>query len=623
MKLSYNKNAKDPIYYVQHGFRNGGKATTVNIERIGKHSELLKITDDPLAYARARVEEYNVMHKKGTLPIQFNVDFSSSVKNSDAIYSKSTSKNVGYFFLQEIYQALELKKYFKEITEHRKMTFNCNTINRFLVYGRILDPRSKLGTFDRLDTYYENPDFEYQHILRFMDVLADNFKGYIEHLFKASNNVIKRNTTVCYYDCTNFYFETDDADTEYVDPVTGEIIHGLRQFGISKEHRPNPIVQMGLFMDGNGIPISMCLNPGNQNEQVSAIPAEKEMIRMFDNSSDFIYCADAGLSSIEIKEFNNRCNRKFVVSQSIKGKKVPKAVSEAALNDMDFRLLSSGKPVSLEMLQNFDKHNASLRNLYDDIAYKVIPVEYDIETGLLEKDSSGKLKKVTGTLKTSLVVTFSRKMMEYQRHVRSSQIERAERLVKNNSLDSSEKVPDDVKIFIKQKEIMDDNNKIIKSSYEMDYDRIRKEEMFDGFYAISTNFEIESIEDVREILNINKQRYKIEECFRVMKSYFDSRPAFHHLDNRIVAHFVICYTALLVYKLLEVKLEKQGYHFTVDQILETLKNMKVENIHDLFYKACYTGSDVLTALNRVFPLDLDKENYRPKDINKKIRDLLK
>ena len=621
MKLSYNKKSKDPIYYIQHGFRNGKKTTTKNVARIGKHSELLAITDDPLAYAQEQVKLYNEEHKKGKLPIKVNVDFSQSLKNNGDTASHSTSKNIGYFYLQAIYQKLELKQFFTAISKQRKITYDCNEINRFLTFGRILDPRSKRGTYDRLDSFFEKPNFEYHHIMRFLDVLADNYNEYLSHLFKTSSNVVDRNTSVCYYDCTNYYFEIEEADEEYIDEVTGEIITGLRQYGVSKENRPNPIVQMGLFMDGNGIPISMAINPGNQNEQTGAIPAEEQMIKMFDKKSDFIYCADAGLSSIRIKEFNNKCNRKFIVTQSIKGTKVPQPVTEAALNGIDYKLISNGSPASLVELQSFDRKDPENRKLYDDLAFKIIPVEYDIDTGILETGTENRKKKVKGKFKTNLIVTFSRKTMEYQRYIRNKQIQRAERLVNNNKVDASKKGPHDVKRFIKKDKVTVDG-KVIDNKYEIDYDRIHEEEKYDGFYAIATNFEITTIDEVREILNINKRHYKIEDCFRVMKTSFKARPIYHQKDNHIKAHFLVCYTALLIYRLLEVLLDENGSHFTTDNILETLRNMNVENIHDLFYKACYSGSDVLTALNQVIPIDLDKTNYETKDMNKKIKKLL-
>ena len=253
MKLNYDKKSKDPTYFIQMGIRNGKKTTTKNIKRIGKHSELLNITPDPLAYAKKQVDEFNKEYKEGKVDMNFKVDFNEKLTYTGDIASKSSSLNVGYFILQKIYQDLRLKDFFRKVQDSSKITFDCNTINRFLTYARILEPLSKLGTFDRLETYYEQPSFEYQHILRFMDILQKNYDNYLEYLFMNSENIIHRNTSVCYFDCTNYYFESESEDDEYVDEVTGEILKGLRKYGPSKEHRPNPIVQMGLFMDGNGV----------------------------------------------------------------------------------------------------------------------------------------------------------------------------------------------------------------------------------------------------------------------------------------------------------------------------------------------------------------------------------
>ncbi len=267
MKLNYDRKSKDPTYFIQQGIRNGKKVTTKNVKRIGKHSELLAITDDPLAYAKEQVRKYNQEYKEGKAEIQFKIDFEEKLVSSGDIASKSQMKNIGYFVLQKIYQDLHLKEFFDTILAERKITFPCNDINRFLTYGRVLDPRSKWGTYDRIDTYYGmESNFDYHHILRHLDVLHDNFDAYMQHLFVNSNNIVKRNTAICYFDCTNYFFECEQEDDIYIDPVTGEVLRGLRKYGPSKEHRPNPIVQMGLFMDGNGIPISMCINPGSQNK---------------------------------------------------------------------------------------------------------------------------------------------------------------------------------------------------------------------------------------------------------------------------------------------------------------------------------------------------------------------
>lgn len=279
MKLYFDKRLKDPTYYAQQGIRNGKKTTTRNVKNFGKHSELLKITDDPEAYAREEIRKMNEEYRVGKVTFNLTADFNEKVKSTELEASSSNWVNIGYFFLQNIMKHLSLKEFFRQKTDTRRVTYDCFTISRFLTYARILDPSSKLATWNRRDSYYEQPDFDYQHILRFMDLLENNYDDYLMWLFKYSNSIVKRDTSVLYYDCTNFYFECEQPDEDIVDEVTGEVIHGLRKYGLSKEHRPNPIVEMGLFMDSRGIPITMCLHSGNTSEQLTAIPLEKEVLK--------------------------------------------------------------------------------------------------------------------------------------------------------------------------------------------------------------------------------------------------------------------------------------------------------------------------------------------------------
>lgn len=618
MKLNYDRKSKDPTYFIQMGIRNGKKTTTKNVKRIGKHSELLAITSDPLAYAKKQVEEFNREYQEGKIDMSLKVNFNEKLSASDNVASKSTLLNIGYFFLQKIYGDLKLKDFFRTVQDNSKVSFDCNDINRFLSFSRILDPRSKLGTFDRLDSYYEKPSFEYQHILRFLDVLQENYDEYLEHLFLNSGNIVKRNTSVCYFDCTNYYFECEDEDDEYVDEVTGEILKGLRRYGPSKEHRPNPIVQMGLFMDGNGIPISMCINPGSDNEQKCAIPLEQKITKMF-KGKRFIYCADAGLGSLDIRKYNSMGGRAFVVTQSVK--KLSDKLQEAVFNDYDYRRISNNAPITIEHMKGFDRHQEKNLELYSDTVYKVLLADRAVDVGLYEEKTykNGKTKTVKskGILEQRIIVTFSRKMMEYQRHIRNAQIERAKDILKNRNVEDVKKGPHDVTRFIKRTSTGKDGEKA-SDHYAIDQSVIDNEEKYDGYYAIATNME----DDVKTILAINSNRYKIEDCFRVLKTNFSARPVFHRNRKRIIAHFMVCYTALLIYRLLENKLDQYGTHFTTENILETLQNMNVMNTQDAFYTAAYTASQVCTSLNGVFDLGLDKKYYLPKELTKKVKKIL-
>lgn len=610
MKLNYDRKSKNPTYFVQIGIRNGKKVTTKNIERIGKHSELLKITDDPLAYAKNRVKELNKLVKEEKIEINLSVDLNEKLKNNGEIISKSTVKNVGYLYIKNIYDQLGLDEYFKKITSDRKITFDLNEINMFLSISRILNPGSKLYNYSHQSNYYGDFNIEYQNIHRFLKELSDNYDSYIEHLFDKSNNIIKRDTSVCYFDCTNFYFEKEEEDDDIYDEITGELIKGLLKYGVSKEHRPNPIVQMGLFMDGDGIPLSMCINPGNDNESLCAIPAENKLLKMFKNKN-IIYCSDAGLGYTNTRLFNNAGGRKFIVTQSLK--KLKDIYKQAVFNDYDYKTLSEDKAASLSFYQSFDKNDKNNFEYYNSFIYKSFETDKAIDLGLEEYKTlkSGKLKKVKskGTLKTRIIITYSRKMAEYQKIIRQRQIIRAKEYLKAHDMEDFKKNNNDFRRFIKK-------IKGQKSVYDIDETVIENEALYDGFYALATNIFDESAKD---ILEVSKRRYKIEECFRIMKTNFEGRPVYHYRENKIKAHFLTCFTALLLYRLIEVKLDRNKHHFTGNQIIETLSNMKVVSIEDAYYQSVYTGSNCLSALEDIIPMKLDRKYYLAKDLNKKLK----
>ena len=609
MKLYYDKRLKDPTYYIQQGFRNGKKTTTKNIKRLGKHSELLLITDDPLEYAKNEVKKMNEEYRSGRSEFIVTMDFNERIPSTDSPCSNSTSLNIGYLYLKNIYAKLNLSDFFKSVSSDRKITYDCNKICQFLTYARILDPASKYGTYDKLDTYYEKPQVEYQHMIRFLDILDRNSDKYLKHLFDNSENIVKRDTSVMYYDCTNYFFETEKPDEEIVDEVTGEIILGLRQFGISKENKTSPIVEMGLIMDSRGIPISMCIHPGNTNEQLTAVPLEKEVIKMTGNKK-FIYCADAGLGSYNIRKFNDMGGRAYIVTQSVK--KLGQEIKDIVFNDSNYRLLSNDDAITLKEMRTFNKKDANNLSLYNDFAYKVIPANTAMDTGLYEEKvyKNGRTKKVKakGTLHQYIIVTFSRKMMEYQRTIRERQLERAKKLLRLKDPEKIKKGPNDIRRFLK-------NTSSDTANYVLDMDKIHEEEKYDGFYAVATNLD----DSAKDILAVAQNRYKIEDCFRIMKTNFDARPVFLRKPERIRAHFLICYTALLIYRLMECKLDDNLTHVTTSNLIKTLRNMNVVNMDDMYYKSIYSGSQALDALEKCFELQLNRKHYKPSDLNKIVK----
>ena len=611
MKLYFDKRSKDPIYYVQHGYRIGKKVTTKNVYSIGKHSELLKIHNDPLAYAKEVVKQ---MNETGSIQkVELAIGLNKLIDDSDEIISKVTYKNIGYIILQNIYKQLGLNEFFNNINENSKATYSFNDVNRFLTFARIIDPSSKFHTVMNKDYYYECPDFEYQHIERFLDVLYENYDNYLNQLYEGSNNLLLRDTSVCYFDCTNYYSEIEDEDQDYVDEVTGELIEGLRKYGVSKEHRNTPIVQMGLFMDRDGIPLTMSITPGDNNETKCAIPLEEKLVKQLKNKR-FIYCADAGLSSFDIRKFNSFTNRAFIVTQSIK--KLSEQLKKAVFNDFDYRLLSNDKPISIQTLKTMDKTSPDNQALYNDKAYKVISADTLLDIGLTEDKVllNGKVRKTKSKaiLKQNVIITYSRKVAEYQKHIRDGQIERARNLVKTNNVTTLKKGPNDITRFIKKESKS-------KDKYIIDEEAIKKEEMYDGYYAIATNLE----DNVKDIIEVNSYRYKIEECFRIMKTNFGARPYFHQTREHIIAHFLICFAALLIYRILEVSLNRKNHHFTTNQIIDTIKNLNVKPLNDMITETLYKNSKVLKSIEELYNLGISNKYYLTTEFNKKFKNLKK
>lgn len=611
MKLYFDKRSKDPIYYVQHGYRIGKKVTTKNIYRIGKHSELLKEHTDPLAYAKEVVKQ---MNENGSIQkVELTIGLNKLIDDNGEVVSKVTYKNIGYIILQNIYKQLGLNEFFNNINENSKATYCFNDVNRFLTFARIIDPSSKLHTVRNKDYYYECPDFEYQHIERFLDVLYENYDNYLNQLYEGSNNLLNRDTSVCYFDCTNYYSEIEDEDKDYIDEVTGELIEGLRKYGVSKEHRNTPIVQMGLFMDKDGIPLTMCITPGDNNETKCAIPLERKLVKQLKNKR-FIYCADAGLSSFDIRKFNSFTNRAFIVTQSIK--KLSEPLKQAVFNDFGYRLLSNDKPISIQTLKTMDKTLPDNIALYNDRAYKVISADTLLDVGLTEDKVllNGKVRKTKSKaiLKQNVIITYSRKVAEYQKHIRDGQIERARNLVKTNSVTTLRKGPNDITRFIKK-----ESKSIDK--YIIDEEAIKKEEMYDGFYAIATNLE----DNVKDIIEVNSYRYKIEDCFRIMKTNFGARPYFHQTREHITAHFLICFASLLIYRILEVSLDRNDHHFTTNQIIDTIKNLNAKPLNSMITETLYENSKVLKAIEEVYNLGISNKYYLTTEFDKKFKNLKK
>lgn len=550
MRLNIVKSPNAKQLYVIKSYRKNGKNTSKIVEKLGTYDELLKIHEDPIAWAKEYIAELNRKEAENKKEVVLKY---SNLKLIDK--NNQTSFNGGYLFLQDIYHKLALHKICNKISAKYKFDFDLNSILSRLVYSRILFPASKLATMELSKKFIEQPNFDLHQIYRALDVIAKENDFIQSELYKNSLNVIDRNTGILYYDCTNYFFETEHEE-------------GLKQYGISKEHRPNPIVQMGLFMDGSGIPLAFCINEGNKNEQQTLKPLEKKIISDF-GKSKFVVCTDAGLSSTENRKFNNISGRAFVTTQSIKILKG--FLKEWALNPDGWSLSSSKEKFNIDKIDE--------EQFGDSTFFKERWIN---ENGLEQR----------------LIVTYSVKYRKYQQAIRDEQIARALKLLNTNPGKIEKGKQTDYKRFISKTAVTSDGELADKKIYSIDEKAIEDESKYDGFYGVCTNLE----DEVKEIIKVNKRRWEIEESFRIMKSEFKARPVYLSRDNRITAHFATCFMSLMIYRILKHKL---GEKYTTDEILTCLKEMNFYNLKGEGYIPTYTRTDLTDDLHEKFNFRTD------------------
>lgn len=558
--ISLTGNSDNKDVYIKRSYRKSNGKTATKIHRkLGKLNDLLQQFsgdyDAMMAWARSEAEKDTMEYNAKTGNVSVSLSKSAYIpRNEERCFP------VGYLFLQKLCTELKIDSICRKISKRHKYTYDFSAILTDQIFSRILSPSSKLGSYSYCQTLLEPPKYELQNLYRALSVMAEESDFIQEELYFNSNFVHPRNKKVLYYDCTNYYFEIEQDDD-------------FRKYGKSKESRPNPIVTMGLFMDADGIPLAFDVFPGNQNEQTTLKPLETKIIRDF-ACSEFIFCSDAGLGSKANRRFNSFGNRSYVISQSLK--KMRREDRQIALNPKQFRRLGSNKFIDISTLDESDP------DIYETIFYKEVPV-------------------VNGDMNEIVIVTYSPKYKAYQKRIRGQQIARAVKMIEQPGRKRRGKNQNDPARFIKSTAITENGEVAGRNIYDLDSDRISEEEMYDGFYAVITNLE----GDVGEILKINRQRWEIEENFRIMKTDFEARPVYVRRDERIKAHFLICYISLLVYRLLEKKL---GNAYTCNEILGTLRSMQVTLLSkESGYIPSYKRTDITDDLHKVFGFHTDYE----------------
>lgn len=539
----------DAILYYAVSIRKGKKTTSKNVRRIGRLSELKKEYTDPIAHFRAEAKRLTDEGKsEPSFEIPANVMLDPMKKRRIML---------GYIFPQSVYYSLGLNTVMRSIRNESKVTYDFNRIMRDLVIGRVLSPLSKSSTYEKAFSFPEPPDYDLQHVYRSLSLMAKSFDLIEEKAFKGMKKYADVDTSVTYYDCTNFYFEIEEED-------------GFRTYGKSKENRPTPIVQMGLFLDRNGLPISMCINPGRTNEQKTMIPLEKLMTERF-GIEKFVVCADCGLSGKRNLQFNSTENHGFVVTKSLK--KVSEDVRARLMGDGGWKRFgdASGRLYSLKEI----REDANLRDV----------IFYHDEKFAMGSDG----------FEERIVTTYCGRLREYQRSVRERQLQRAMELIRQGKIRKGIN-QNDVRRFIVVDSVTENGEVAEKKVFSIDRERFEEESEYDGFYAVTTDLD----DDPGEIIRINRGRWEIEESFRIMKSDFDGRPVFVSREDRIRAHFLTCYLAFMIFRIIEQKLNKGDVRYTDPEILRTLRDYEAIDAES-FYVGAMEGKAV-RALESTFGL---------------------
>ena len=539
----------DAILYYAVSIRKGKKTTSKNVRRIGRLSELKKEYTDPIAHFRAEAKR---LTDEGRSESSFEIPANLMLDPM-----KKRRVMLGYIFPQSVYYSLGLNTVMRGIRNESKVTYDFNRIMRDLIIGRVLSPLSKSSTYEKAFSFPEPPDYDLQHVYRSLSLMAKNFDLIEEKAFKGMKKYADVDTSVTYYDCTNFYFEIEEED-------------GFRTYGKSKENRPNPIVQMGLFLDRNGLPISMCINPGRMNEQKTMIPLEKMMTERF-GIEKFVVCADCGLSGKRNLRFNSTENHGFVVTKSLK--KVSEDVRARLMGDGGWKRFgdASGRLYSLKEI----REDANLRDV----------IFYHDEKFAMGSDG----------FEERIVTTYCGRLREYQRSVRERQLQRAMELIRQGKIRKGVN-QNDVRRFIVVDSVTENGEVAEKKVFSIDRERFEEESEYDGFYAVTTDLD----DDPGEIIRINRGRWEIEESFRIMKSDFDGRPVFVSREDRIRAHFLTCYLAFMIFRIIEQKLNKGDVRYTDPEILRTLRDYEAIDAES-FYVGAMEGKAV-RALESTFGL---------------------
>lgn len=602
MHLSPAKPQEGKIYYIAKSFRNErGISTKKNMFRLGTLDEIRRRegVSDAWQWAQEELARRNEEERIGRQKLKIELSPSKRINTGECVKYSG-----GDLMLIPFYNALGLPQICREIQTDTRTEYSLNEILESLVVSRILYPCSKKGAYELNKKRIRPTSFGLEDIYRALSLLSSHIDDIQARVWSNSQKITDRNTRIIYYDCTNYYFEIEDNDKDFVDKQTGEYIPGLRKRGKSKENRPNPIVQMGMLMDGDGMPLSFIIFPGNESEQPSLQKIEEMVANKF-GLNEFIISTDAGLGSENNRRYNMTEGREYITVQSLPS--LPKADQDMALAPEGWRI--AFRDSALPPIDPFNPE----RNIFN-----LSEIDLDAERHTRFYKEIIVDKCMDGDKSTAqqerVIVTYSHDFALYLRHKREERISSAQKIV-NRRQTKSRQSQQDPRRYIATEYITKEGIKATNVKMALDQKAITADQRFDGFYAYGTSLD----DDAADVLRARSFHHEIEHLFRTTKTFLEARPVHLQRQDRIRSHFLICFLAMVIIKILQKKLHMP--ELTIDQLILTLRSIEFDYFKSIGYRPLFERNEITDRLQQIAGITIDTEIVETKRMNKLYRNI--
>ena len=602
MHLSPAKPQEGKIYYIAKSFRNErGISTKKNMFRLGTLDEIRRRegVSDAWQWAQEELARRNEEERIGRQKLKIELSPSKRINTGECVKYSG-----GDLMLIPFYNALGLPQICREIQTYTRTEYSLNEILESLVVSRILYPCSKKGAYELNKKRIRPTSFGLEDIYRALSLLSSHIDDIQARVWSNSQKITNRNTRIIYYDCTNYYFEIEDNDKDFVDKQTGEYIPGLRKRGKSKENRPNPIVQMGMLMDGDGMPLSFIIFPGNESEQPSLQKIEEMVANKF-GLNEFIISTDAGLGSENNRRYNMTEGREYITVQSLPS--LPKADQDMALAPEGWRIAFRDSA-----LPPIDPFNPERK------IFNLSEIDLDAERHTRFYKEIIVDKCMDGDKSTArqerVIVTYSHDFALYLRHKREERISSAQKIV-NRRQTKSRQSQQDPRRYVATEYITKEGIKATNVKMALDQKAITADQRFDGFYAYGTSLD----DDAADVLRARSFHHEIEHLFRTTKTFLEARPVHLQRQDRIRSHFLICFLAMVIIKILQKKLHM--HELTIDQLILTLRSIEFDYFKSIGYRPLFERNEITDRLQQIAGITIDTEIVETKRMNKLYRNI--